>query len=374
MKSRSLFAVVFCIFMLHTILFARSRDIIQIPNIPGYQTLKCDLHTHTVFSDGDVWPTARVDEAWAEGLDAIAITDHIEYQVHKEDLPKNHNRPYEIAKDRAKSLNIILIKGAEITRHMPPGHFNALFVDDIDKLDVKKWQDAIKAAIDQGAFVFWNHPGWRQPNTIPIWYDEHTEIFENGWMHGIEIVNESEYYPLAFQWAIDKNLTMLGNTDIHSLVSLEYPVQTGSHRPMTLVFAKERTAESIHKALKAGRTAVWFDKVIMGKKEYLEPLFNNAIMIENTNIVLKGKERKALYIQNNSDIEFQLKANNNSDEIEFTETVVLEPHTITPIVIRAKSENLKGDKIITLTYSIKNLKTSPDTPLSTSIQPSIHFQ
>jgi len=35
----------------------------QIPDIPGYYTIKCDLHMHTVFSDGKVWPTVRVDAA-----------------------------------------------------------------------------------------------------------------------------------------------------------------------------------------------------------------------------------------------------------------------------------------------------------------------
>ena len=51
----------------------------QIPDIPGYYTLKSDLHMHTVFSDGVVWPHIRVDEAIAEGLDVISITDHVEY-------------------------------------------------------------------------------------------------------------------------------------------------------------------------------------------------------------------------------------------------------------------------------------------------------
>ena len=46
---------------------------VDIPDLDNYQTLKCDFHMHTVFSDGLVWPTVRVDEAYAEGLDAIAI-------------------------------------------------------------------------------------------------------------------------------------------------------------------------------------------------------------------------------------------------------------------------------------------------------------
>ena len=55
-----------------------TRHEIQFPDVPGYQTLKCDFHMHTVFSDGLVWPTVRVNEAWRTGLDAISITDHIE--------------------------------------------------------------------------------------------------------------------------------------------------------------------------------------------------------------------------------------------------------------------------------------------------------
>ena len=39
------------------------RQIIQIPDVYGYQALKCDLHMHTIFSDGHVWPSVRVQEA-----------------------------------------------------------------------------------------------------------------------------------------------------------------------------------------------------------------------------------------------------------------------------------------------------------------------
>ena len=56
------------------------RTEINIPGFDGYQTLKCDFHIHTVFSDGTVWPSVRVQEAWQEGLDVIAITDHLEYR------------------------------------------------------------------------------------------------------------------------------------------------------------------------------------------------------------------------------------------------------------------------------------------------------
>ena len=47
---------------------AQVRNEIRVPDPEGYRTLKCDFHIHTVFSDGLVWPTVRVDEAYREGF------------------------------------------------------------------------------------------------------------------------------------------------------------------------------------------------------------------------------------------------------------------------------------------------------------------
>ena len=48
---------------------------------------------------------------------------------------------------------------------MPPGHFNAIFINDANKFFDKEkkpldFNKAIKEANKQGAFVFWNHPHW----------------------------------------------------------------------------------------------------------------------------------------------------------------------------------------------------------------------
>ena len=92
------------------ICFSQTRDKdLDIPDLDNYQTLKCDFHIHTVFSDGLVWPTVRVDEAYAEGLDAIALTEHIEYRPHKQDIQADHNRSYELIKQYAKDKDVILI-------------------------------------------------------------------------------------------------------------------------------------------------------------------------------------------------------------------------------------------------------------------------
>ena len=56
------------------------RREIVIPGVNGYNAYKADLHIHSVYSDGDVTPEYRVREAWNDGLDVIAMTDHVEYR------------------------------------------------------------------------------------------------------------------------------------------------------------------------------------------------------------------------------------------------------------------------------------------------------
>ena len=56
------------------------RTEIFIPQVNGYNVYKADLHTHTICSDGRITPEQRVREAWQDGLDILAIADHMEYR------------------------------------------------------------------------------------------------------------------------------------------------------------------------------------------------------------------------------------------------------------------------------------------------------
>ena len=49
--------------------------IINFPNTEKYQVVVADLHTHSVFSDGAVWPNVRVEEAVRDGIDIMAVTE-----------------------------------------------------------------------------------------------------------------------------------------------------------------------------------------------------------------------------------------------------------------------------------------------------------
>lgn len=351
------------IFPLCFFLNAQQQKNIYIPDIPGYKTLKCDFHTHTVFSDGMVWPTIRIAEAWMEGLDGIAISEHIEYRPHSTDIVADHNRAWEIAKPIADRQGIILVKAAEITRQMPPGHLNVLFIDNANLLERDDVFEALQEAKDQGAFIFWNHPGWKaqQPDTT-LWWDEHTQLLERGLMHGIEVYNSTEYYPEALDWANEKELAILCNTDLHVPVQMMYNL-VESHRPMTLVFATEKTEEAIKEALFARRTVAWFDHTLMGPPELLEPLFLASVEPEDNKIGLKNKEVATLSIKNSSDIDYRLELAQPTVAFTCPEKIYLKAHCTTPIELAGNSEEITDMKTLDMYFLVTNAFTGRHTNL-----------
>lgn len=302
---------------------------IEFPDIPGFKTLKCDFHIHTVFSDGSVWPDIRVQEAVRDGLDAISLTEHLEYQPHGADLPHpDRNRSYQIAKELAKPYDLLVIHGAEITRSLPPGHANAIFISDANKLNVKDSVEAYREAHRQGAFVFWNHPNWiaQQHSGIATLTNLHEMLIRKDLLHGIEVVNDLTYSDEALQIALDRDLTIMGTSDIHGLVDWQFRLDMGGHRPINLVFASDKTEAAIKEAMFAHRTVAWFDNLLVGRQEVLIPLVQACL-----------KTGKATYqgpsavvtveIENNSDAAYILKNRSPYTFHSDGEVVIVDPHS-----------------------------------------------
>ncbi len=263
---------------------------LKFPDISGYKTLKCDFHQHTVFSDGSVWPDIRVQEALMDGLDAISLTEHLEYQPHKDDIPHpDRNRSYDIAIKEAVNHDLIIVKGSEITRKMPPGHNNAIFLSDPNKLLVDDSIQVFREAKKQGAFTFWNHPNWtpQRKDGMATLTDVHRLLIREKLLDGIEVVNDQTYSDEALQIALDNNLTIMGNSDIHKLIDWDFKVAKGGHRPVTLVFAKERNAESIKDALMNRRTVAVFKDLLIGRNEFLIPLIENSLKVTAAKYITK---------------------------------------------------------------------------------------
>lgn len=292
------------------------RENINIPGFDGYEVLKCDFHIHTVFSDGRVWPDMRVNEAWQQGLDAIAITDHIEYRPFKDMVIGDLNESYKIAKAHADYLGFIVIKGAEVTREKPIGHLNALFINDANKLDQEDPVDALREAKKQGAFIMWNHPGW--PDDKSTLYSIHEQLLKDKVIDGVECFNFLEYYPIAFDYANKYNLAYMGNSDIYNLVTETYGGEKLA-RPITLVFSSERSEEGVKEALFARRTAILFNGVLAGKEDILRRLFLASVhlrMIENNSGYTE--------LCNTSDLNYILLINNFQYNLPANKTIRLQ--------------------------------------------------
>lgn len=288
----------------HSLVFAQDhshaigRKIVY-PDIPGYKTLKTDLHQHTVFSDGSVWPDIRVMEALMDGLDVISLTEHLEYQPHKDDLPHpDRNRSYNLALAEAKNHNLIVVRGSEITRKMPPGHNNAVFIKDANGLLIKDSVEVFKAAKAQGAFIFWNHPNWtaQRKDGIARLTEMHKMLIREKLLNGIEVVNDDTYSEEALQIALDYNLTIMGTSDIHKLIDWDFKVNDGGHRPVTLVFAKERTEESVKEALLEGRTVVNYKDLLIGRETFLVPLLKASITVKSASYTGKTDVLKVVLV------------------------------------------------------------------------------
>lgn len=332
---------------------------IAFPDVPGYVSLKCDLHIHTVFSDGSVWPDIRIQEAVKDDLDAISLTEHLEYQPHLEDIPHpDRNRSYELAKEYAKPHDLMIIHGAEITKDMPPGHANALFINDANLLNHEDPLTAYRAAKKQGAFVFWNHANWiqQQEDAKPVISSLHQQLMDEDLLHGIEVVNDITYSEHNFELAMTHGLTALGTSDIHGLIDWQFGLVDGGHRPITIVFAKERSIESLKEALFAGRTVSWFNDVLIGKEEYVTPLAKSSLSLRSKDFIGPSSVEE-IVIRNNSSARYVLRNLSNLESYNQSDIVIVEPGGETLLqVITEDAKALRSIKMEVLSAVIGKQK------------------
>jgi hypothetical protein len=334
--------------------------------------ISSDLHIHTVFSDGAVWPTIRVDEAIRDSIDLISLTEHLEYQSHLTDIPHtNRNRSFQIAGGYVQNRPLAVVHGTEITKPMPPGHFNAIFIKDANKFFDKNKEPlefikGIKEANDQEAFVFWNHPMWEANRSDGIVKLDpiHQEIIDKKLLHGIEVVNFDTFSEEAMQIAIDNDLTMMGTSDVHILIAWDFNIEKESfHRPITFIMSNNRTMSSIRDALFNGDTFIWYRDLIIGKSNNLKQVIDN-----NLEVISKGysyRDRKVEILQ----IELKNKSVapinlNYTGEYTFHNDykfINLEPKSSKTIYVKTK----KIKQTVDLEFEILNYVVGPKTNLKT---------
>jgi len=79
-----------------------------------------DLHTHTLFSDGELIPAELSRRAAARGYRALAMTDHADLSNLDLILP----RLVRVAADLGRAWGLTVLPGIELT-HIPPGEIAA---------------------------------------------------------------------------------------------------------------------------------------------------------------------------------------------------------------------------------------------------------
>ena len=324
------------------------RTEIILPVVKGLNCYKADLHTHTIYSDGDMTPRQRVREAWYDGLDILAITDHLESRRYSQYMlnalaPYNADgKPYKYhhagsARLRADGsdagiltdLNatfdeaaecvekegypILLIKGCEISRKpQTEGHFNALFLTDIQGIYNIDTKETFRNVHKQGGIVIHNHPGYRRETTEKNeWL---TEVYAEKLFDGIEVVNGSTFYPKMVRRCIDEKLVMIGGSDAHRPTSGQQN-DLGYFRTMTFIFEKDMSEKSIKDALLKRLTIAYSGGNLVGEEEWLGAFLNAAIdcrkvsedggktgdshiynLTNKTSITLRLRRGKSIYI------------------------------------------------------------------------------
>ena len=327
-----------------------TRALSPFPRVGPYEVLCGDFHIHTKHSDGGMSPDGRVLEAWQHGLDAIAITDHGKTLAYKEALPT------------AKALGVILLTGFE-TGLNKQEHLVVLGAsENYQPRDSHRWaelpgqdrafyQNELRDIAKSGGVVIYAHPhvGMREPARWGI---------DQGIIRGIEVMNgvvgegwntiESHgtwCYPNGFDWALEHNLGVFANSDLHGARAGRPPVTT-------LVLVKQRTASGVIDAIRNRRTIAWFNDMLWGPSKLLSELMGSLVKVRSA--LGEGGET-LLQVENRGPVPLKVTLPN---EWKIAPGVEIAPYR----VVLAKCEN-PPDK---LTIRWDNLWVSPKENLVTT--------
>ena len=311
-----------------------SRTNFVLPQVDGLNCYTADLHAHTIYSDGELSPEERVKEAWCDGLDILAITDHIETRRQERNMLKflkgyspekkgfepintrvsrgkhadergivsDLNFSTELARQTAKSYpELTIIKGAEISREpVHIGHYCALFTTDNNAIYSRDDAEAIRNARAQGAIITHNHPGWERTSCDMTEF--HKKVYGEGLIDGVEITNGTSFYPEIVGRCIDKKLYMVSATDIHATTS--YYNKQNFYRNMTLIFAKDKSEKSLKKAFLSQKTLGYCGGYIIGEESLLAKFFQASV---KANYVGAAKKGIKVSLSNQTSFDYLLK-------------------------------------------------------------------
>jgi histidinol phosphatase-like PHP family hydrolase len=174
-----------------------------------------DLHTHSIFSDGELIPEELIRRSVAMGYEALAITDHMDHSNIDLIIP----RLVKALKAIQDHLAIPVLPGAEIT-HVPPQLIPAL-VKEARRLGAKivlihgetvvepVMEGTNRAAIEAGADIL-AHPGLISRDDL-LYAKERGITLEITARKGHCLANGH-----VAKWAMHFGIPLTVNTDAHS--------------------------------------------------------------------------------------------------------------------------------------------------------------
>jgi hypothetical protein len=186
-------------------------------------------------------------------------------------------------------------------------------------------------------------------------------------MNGIEIVNEKEYYPQAHRWCIEKNLTMLANSDMHDPVQTTYDAAAGDPRPMTWVLTKTADEAGIHEALLSRRTVCFWKGNLIGKEEFLKPIFSGGFHVQKDTITIRGTDWASVPIYNDTDIDYHLSLKGQADGFSAPETLTIPANKVVLLSVHGKADHGTGNRVVRIPYAVTNFWVAPDQRLTAEI-------
>ena len=181
-------------------------------------------------------------------------------------------------------------------------------------------------------------------------------------LHGIEIANGRDYSEEAHQIALDHDLVMIGVSDVHNLVDWDYEPHNGGHRPVTLVFAEERSVEAMKAALFAKRTVVWFKNLLIGRPAEVDALLAASLSVSATGW-MSNTNVATVTLANASDATLQLQNKTANTFMHSGDLVEVPPHGTVELAVKLASPG----EALTLEFDVLNALVAPKTTASISL-------
>ena len=138
----------------------------------------------------------------------------------------------------------------------------------------------------------------------------------------------------------------------------------GEHRPVTLVFAKERSQEGIREALDNQRTVAFAEGMVYGREDNVRALFDACVKVVS---VTHDWRSTKITLENCSSIPVKMSKAPGAEVWSYTREFEIPPHSIYVLTINAlqkdyKYQEITADEVFANLY-VNTFMVGPNVPL-----------